>query len=89
VTNVIRHVGPTRVTVTLEHRGPAFAITVTDEGPRDERPIGGGTGTGRGIRGMRERCELLGGRLDAGPITGGGFEVKAVLPLAAATATTS
>jgi signal transduction histidine kinase len=31
---------------------------------------------------MRERCELLGGELDARPISGGGFEVIARLPLA-------
>jgi signal transduction histidine kinase len=31
---------------------------------------------------MRERCELLGGELDARPKPGGGFEVKARLPLA-------
>jgi hypothetical protein len=32
--------------------------------------------------GMRERCQLLGGELDARPLLGGGFEVKARLPLA-------
>ena len=38
-------------------------------------------GAGRGIQGMRERCGLLGGELTAGPRLGGGFEVKARLPL--------
>ncbi|WP_129669854.1 sensor histidine kinase [Phytoactinopolyspora endophytica] len=38
-------------------------------------------GTGRGIVGMRERCLLLGGELTAGPRAGGGFEVRAHLPL--------
>ena len=33
---------------------------------------------------MRERCELLGGELTAGPRPAGGFEVKARLPLAPA-----
>jgi signal transduction histidine kinase len=31
---------------------------------------------------MRERCQLLGGELDAKPTAGGGFEVTARLPLA-------
>jgi hypothetical protein len=33
---------------------------------------------------MRERCQLLGGELTAGPRARGGFEVWARLPLAAA-----
>jgi signal transduction histidine kinase len=79
ITNVIRHVGPTRVTVMLDSGVDALEIRVTD--------AGNGTGTdngavpGRGILGMRERCQLLGGRLDAGPTPGGGFEVTARLPL--------
>ncbi len=47
---------------------------------------GNGTGSsaesGRGILGMRERCQLLGGDLTARALPGGGFEVNARLPLA-------
>jgi signal transduction histidine kinase len=52
--------------------------------PEGGRPTSGGGSmrAGRGILGMRERCELLGGELDARPIPGGGFEVTARLPLA-------
>ncbi|WP_084964975.1 sensor histidine kinase [Thermoactinospora rubra] len=97
ITNVIRHVGPTRVTVALNPGIEALEIRVTDEGrraapghePVDPRlparhPTGSGSSArpGRGIVGMRERCELLGGELDAGPLPGGGFEVRARLPLA-------
>ncbi|MFI6743904.1 sensor histidine kinase [Nonomuraea sp. NPDC050451] len=97
ITNVIRHVGPTRVTVALNPGIEALEIRVTDEGRRaapghdsaDARlparhPSGTGSSAkpGRGIVGMRERCQLLGGELDAGPIPGGGFEVRARLPLA-------
>src|SRR6266498_1302885 len=95
ITNVIRHVGPTRVTVTMDYGIDLMEICVTDEGrrdaptddaadqrPRAERPTGSANSMrpGRGILGMRERCELLGGELDARPIPGGGFEVKARLP---------
>ncbi|MEU1736104.1 sensor histidine kinase [Streptosporangium sp. NPDC020145] len=84
ITNVIRHVGPTRVTVALSPGIDALEIRVTDEGRRAARhPSGTGNSVepGRGIVGMRERCQLLGGELDAGPLPGGGFEVKARLPL--------
>jgi signal transduction histidine kinase len=98
ITNVIRHVGPTRVTVALDYGADTVAVRVTDQGPRQ----GPGTGAaarhtgehragdgparsdepGRGILGMRERCQLLGGELDAGPLPDGGFAVTARLPVA-------
>ncbi|QFY09949.1 sensor histidine kinase [Nonomuraea phyllanthi] len=96
ITNVMRHVGPTRVTVALQAGIEVLEIRVTDEGRRvapghdsaDPRPparhpsgTGGSAKPGRGIVGMRERCRLLGGELDAGPLAGGGFEVRARLPL--------
>ncbi|MEV6257685.1 sensor histidine kinase [Nocardia sp. NPDC051911] len=83
ITNVIRHVGPTRVTVALEPGIDALRIRVTDEGRRAAAPVrtDSSTTTGRGIVGMRERCRLLGGELDATPRPGGGFEVTARLPL--------
>ncbi|GAB3410030.1 sensor histidine kinase [Flindersiella endophytica] len=86
ITNVIRHVGPTRVTVALSPGVDVLEIRVTDEGPRQTgRPSTRGdcpAEPGRGILGMRERCQLLGGQLDSGPRPGGGFEVRARLPLA-------
>jgi signal transduction histidine kinase len=87
ITNVIRHVGPTRVTVALNPGTDVLEIRVTDEGRRGgPGPTGtmGAASDGRGIAGMRERCELLGGELDAGPTPDGGFEVTARLPLLSA-----
>jgi signal transduction histidine kinase len=97
ITNVIRHVGPTRVTVALDYGTDVLEVRVTDEGGRDASRDGAGgprpatatvngssAGPGRGIVGMRERCGLLGGELTAGPRPSGGFEVKARLPLAPA-----
>ena len=87
LTNVIRHVGPTRVTVALGYGTGSLEVRVTDEG-RPEGAAGaidgGPAEPGRGIVGMRERCGLLGGELTAGPRPDGGFEVKARLPLAPA-----
>ncbi|NEM05643.1 sensor histidine kinase [Geodermatophilus normandii] len=86
ITNVIRHAGPTRVRVAVDYCADAVEVRVTDagpaEGPGSTAP--GTDGTGRGIVGMRERCLLLGGQLDAGPLPGGGFAVTARLPLAPA-----
>lgn len=82
ITNVIRHAGPTRVTVSLEPVVDALRIRVIDEGRRTPAPGDTGSAPGRGIAGMRERCRLLGGELDAKPRPGGGFEVTASLPLA-------
>lgn len=81
ITNVIRHVGPTRVTVALNPGVDALEIRVTDEGRQVPADLPAGE-PGRGILGMRERCQLLGGDLDAGPLPGGGFEVRARFPLA-------
>jgi signal transduction histidine kinase len=77
ITNVIRHAGPARVTVEIGYEPSALRIRVTDDGSGCD----GGSGAGRGIQGMRERCALLGGDLTAAPRPGGGFEVSARLPL--------
>ncbi|MGH3348853.1 MAG: sensor histidine kinase [Nocardioides sp.] len=83
LTNVIRHVGPTRVAVGVTTEAEVLCVAVTDDGSRDGGavPDSGGPAPGHGIRGMRERCELLGGRLEARPRAGQGFEVHARLPL--------
>ncbi len=86
ITNVIRHAGPTRVSVSVTQHGDDVEVRVIDEGPRGRD--GGSAGpaevpaAGRGILGMRERCRLLGGDLAAGFRSDGGFEVTARLPLA-------
>jgi signal transduction histidine kinase len=87
LTNVIRHAGPTRVTLALDYDTDVLHVRVADEGVRDgvdPVPADHRNEPGRGIVGMRERCELLGGELTAGPRPHGGFEVEAWLPLAPA-----
>jgi signal transduction histidine kinase len=46
-----------------------------------DRPGRSGRSAGRGIPGMRERARALGGSLEAGPRPGGGFRVRASLPV--------
>ncbi|PJE95969.1 two-component sensor histidine kinase [Streptomyces carminius] len=94
ITNIIRHTGPTRVTVAVNPGIDHLEIRVTDQGRAGfngapvSRASGNGSGKGvpknpgRGILGMRERCQLLGGELNAEPTPAGGFEVMARLPLA-------
>jgi signal transduction histidine kinase len=84
ITNVIRHVGPTRVTVALDYGFDVLNVCVTDQGRRPAAADGScqSAEPGRGIRGMRERCQLLGGDLTARALPGGGFQVNARLPLA-------
>ncbi|MET9216217.1 MULTISPECIES: sensor histidine kinase [unclassified Nocardia] len=85
ITNVIRHVGRTSVTVVLESSADRLRVRVADTGPAEAArapDLADGGGDGRGITGMRERCRLLGGDLTANPLPHGGFEVLAQFPLA-------
>ncbi|MFJ4684807.1 sensor histidine kinase [Streptomyces sp. NPDC088789] len=80
LTNAVRHGGRDGLAVRIRVHDDAgvLRVAVTDDG------AGSGTGTpGHGLVGMRERARSVGGALEAGPLPGGGFEVSAVLPLAA------
>jgi signal transduction histidine kinase len=84
MTNTLRHApgGPVRLTFTYGRAGAE--LIVDDDGPAD--PSGpddrrGKLGGGRGLAGMRERAEAVGGTLHAGPRPGGGWRVHAVLPI--------
>jgi signal transduction histidine kinase len=87
LTNSARHSGGAQATVRLHHGGDALLIEVDDEGtPGGRAPArAGGTGhnggSGNGIAGMTERAAALGGTLEARPRPGGGFAVRARLPL--------
>ena len=78
LTNVVRHAGAASARVVLDEPDGAYRVTVTDDGGgvvvHSERS------GGRGLLGMHERAELLGGTLDAGPLPGGGFRVTATIP---------
>jgi signal transduction histidine kinase len=79
LTNSSRHSGGGRVTVRLVYSESELCVDVDDDGPtlRPSRT----NGSGKGITGMSERAQALGGTLQAGPRPGGGFSVRARLPL--------
>jgi signal transduction histidine kinase len=84
LTNVLKHAGPAAVRIELEHGERTFTLTVTDDGSAPRAPRG--SPGSHGIRGMRERAELYGGVLTAGPAPEGGFAVVLRLPLVEAAA---
>ena len=87
VTNALKHARPGTVTVALDHTKEHGQLTVRVTSPHGAGRTGGAPrapGSGAGLIGMRERVELLGGALYAGPATGadgtGIWEVRAELP---------
>jgi signal transduction histidine kinase len=80
LTNVLKHAGPARASVTVGYRPQALELTVVDSGDdaAGERPAG--VPGGHGLVGMHERAAMFGGTLTARPRAGRGFEVNAVLP---------
>ncbi|MFF0864546.1 sensor histidine kinase [Nonomuraea sp. NPDC003560] len=80
LTNTLKHAGPTRAAVSVAYLAAELRLEITDEGPRGPRPPSAGGG-GHGLIGMRERAALFEGTLTAAPLPGGGFTVRAELPL--------
>jgi signal transduction histidine kinase len=83
LTNVLRHAGPARAEVAVGYRDDALVLDVTDDGRGaaaglDHPPV---PGSGHGLVGMRERVALFGGQLSTGPRAGGGFAVRAQIPV--------
>jgi signal transduction histidine kinase len=89
LTNVVRHAAASRATVRLRRTPDLLEVQVDDDGTgAADAPLGPtdagfdrGEG-GRGITGMRERAQALGGTAEAGPRPGRGFRVRARFPLA-------
>ena len=80
LTNVVKHVGPTTVSVALRTTPAELEIEIIDDGatgPSGAADLSGG----HGLIGMRERVALFGGSLTTGP-HGRGYRVHARLPLA-------
>jgi signal transduction histidine kinase len=97
LTNALRYARSAPASVTLGYRDDGLDLTVANDAPaapsapREEAPVPGGEpaaagersagGGARGLQGLAERAQLLGGSLQAGPRPGGGFSVHAWLPV--------
>jgi signal transduction histidine kinase len=77
LTNVLKHARPPRAHVRVAYQPDAVMVEVRDEG-RVAADAGSG---GRGLPGMRERVALYAGELELGPQPGGGYLVRARIPV--------
>ncbi|MDK7733824.1 sensor histidine kinase [Propionimicrobium lymphophilum] len=81
LTNVMKHSGSdARVSVGLRYEPSKVEVSIYDDGGEDKARPAEVSGTGYGIRGMRERVQAVGGKLNAGPL-GAGWLVQAVIPV--------
>jgi signal transduction histidine kinase len=77
LTNALKHAGPAEAEVVVGYDRGSVQIEVRDTGAGQAS----GQGTGHGLIGMRERVAMFGGQFDAARVDGGGFAVRARLPL--------
>jgi signal transduction histidine kinase len=79
LTNTLKHAGPAQARVTVRYGDTAVELEIADtgRGPAD------GCSTGHGLVGMRERVAMFGGELETAAADGGGFTIRARLPLPA------
>ena len=78
LTNTLKHAPGARAEVVIRYGENGVEVEVADDGVG---AVNGSRGDGHGLVGMRERVALYGGSLDAGPREGGGFVLRAQLPL--------
>jgi signal transduction histidine kinase len=77
LTNSLKYAGQAHARVAVRYTVGALELEVSDDGAG----AANGSAGGHGLVGMRERVALFGGELDAGPAPGGGYVVRAHLPL--------
>jgi signal transduction histidine kinase len=79
LTNALRHAGPARAWVVVRYGEKNLELEIANDGRSDgNNPAGG-----HGLVGMKERVAVYGGELESGPRPGGGFAVRARLPIEA------
>jgi signal transduction histidine kinase len=82
LTNTIKHAAARHAEVHVRYDGDHLEIEVCDDGRGADGADSVPSGSGHGLVGMRERVSIYGGELEAGPRPGGGFRLRARLPVA-------
>jgi signal transduction histidine kinase len=77
LTNVVRHARATLAQVSVSANDSDYTVMIADDGVGQAEA----TSSGRGLLGMRERAELLGGTLEVGASPTGGTLITARIPL--------
>jgi signal transduction histidine kinase len=78
LTNALKYAPGSGTVVRLHHGAREITVEVATAGPASPgRTVGG---SGRGLTGLRERVDVLGGEFSAGRQPGGGFVVRARIP---------
>jgi signal transduction histidine kinase len=81
LTNVRKHAGASAsATVRISYEPRDLVVEVADNGLGAATSLSG-VGAGHGLIGMRERVDIYGGQFTSGPRSGGGYTVRAVLPI--------
>ena len=80
ISNALQHAPGAPITVELRRAEDSLELSVLNGSARRPSTDPGGGGTGLTV--MRERADAVGGALQAGPVEGGGWRVRLVLPLA-------
>jgi signal transduction histidine kinase len=78
LTNTLKHAGDASAEVVVHYGASDLELAVIDDGVGASEGV---NGSGHGLIGMRERVALFGGVLEAGTASGGGYAVRARLPL--------
>ncbi len=80
LTNVVRHAGRAKVTVTANPTDEGIDLCIDDNGHGITAAESVAHTGGHGLIGMAERAKMYGGTVRSGPRPGGGFRVQASLP---------
>jgi signal transduction histidine kinase len=78
LTNVVKHANASRIDVVAEEAGNEIRILISDDGEGFDSTA---STAGRGLTGMRERIELLGGQIEVSSYPGEGTQIAASVPL--------